>query len=136
MTIERVCKFCGSAILAAHAGRKYCSQECYTAVKKRSHERALELRYAAPRSLASVRFTVGQTVRVPTSEVRTIGGKPVTVTGSAIGTVRKIDAGRVLVSIRRKRSCWVDEQTLRDAQKLRELPVAFGNGVAVGSDAS
>lgn len=125
MTIQRTCKRCGSAILAAHAGRKYCSPECYRAVKRASHERA-----------SRGEFEVGQTVRVPTKEVRTIGGERKEVTGSAIGKVRKIDGGRVLVSVTGKRGCWVDEQTLRDAQKLRELPVQFGHGIAVGGDAS
>lgn len=130
-----VCVTCGSTIWTTSntKRRKYCSIEC---TRKAGAKNMNALRYAPPKPLASNGFTVGQTVRVPTSEVRKIDGKPVTVTGSAIGKVRKIDGGRVLVSVTGKRGCRVDEQTLRDAQKVRDLPVQFGYGIAVGGDAS
>lgn len=138
MTIERKCGHCGSAILAAHAGRKYCSQACYLAGKRKSHERALELRYAAPKPLAKTDVhTVGQRVRVPVSEVREIGGKRVTVSGTAIGTISKVgDVLTVVVTTDGKsRSRRFTAEQLRGASApTRRTRSGIRHRQGVGSD--
>jgi ribosomal protein S27AE len=134
VTIERKCGHCGHAILAAHAGRKYCSPECYRAVRRGHELRKHALRYAPPKPLASRgEFEKGQTVRVPSIERRKIGGAMKSVAVTEYATVRKVTAKFVYVSVGNTTRRCTRAQLM--ASQPKELEARFGYGAAVGVDA-
>lgn len=129
-----VCVTCGSTIWTTSntKRRKYCSIEC---TRKAGAKSMGALRYAPPKPLASRgEFTVGQTVRVPSTKRREIGGKVVTVSVTEYATVRKVTARYVFVSVGNTTRRCTRAQLV--AAQPGELPVAFGHGIAVGGDAS
>jgi predicted RNA-binding Zn-ribbon protein involved in translation (DUF1610 family) len=134
VTIERKCGHCGSAILAAHAGRKYCSPECYRAVRRGHELRKHALRYAPPKPLASLgQFKVGQMLHVESKERRRISGVMKDVTVKQYATVRKVTAKFVYVSVGNTTRRCTRAQLM--ASQPKELEARFGYGAAVGVDA-
>ena len=131
------CMTCGSVIWTTSntKRRKYCSIECYQAKNLEHARRAAALRHAPPRPLAkSTVLAVGQTVRVPVAETMTVGGKAVTVTGTHIGTIRKIDGETVLVSVGKRKTCEYTAQQIKDAMSsVTEYHAKFGEAMPLGS---
>jgi hypothetical protein len=136
MKEPRTCKHCGHAILStSHANAKFCSRECFQDSQRKSHERALELRYAAPKPLASRReFVIGQRVNVPTVVRMTIGGEAKDVRVTEVGTVRAVDGETVTVSVGGATHICTREQLAASAPG--PLAVRYGHGISVGGDAS
>ena len=72
-------------------------------------------------------------VRVPVVEVRKVGGVKVEVTGTHIGTIRKIDGDTVLVSVGKRKTCTFTAQQIRDAiGKVTEWHAKFGEAMPIG----
>ena len=127
------CITCGSVIWTTSntKKRKYCSIEC---TRRAGAKNMGALRYAPPKPLAkSTVLAVGQTVRVPVAETMTVGGKVVSVTGTHIGTIRKIDGDTVLVSVGKRKMCEFTAQQIKDAMSsVTEYHAKFGEAMPLG----